>query len=99
MLVIDHDKILEYFNVRTIGKIKAISTSKIKKIIAIKKKWREKGKRENDFGSKPHSKGEHFSRSKILFFDIILAKIIIVIMIKKIIIDIKNIDKITYTII
>ena len=38
MLVNDHDKILEYFNVRIIGRIKAISTSKIKKIIAIKKK-------------------------------------------------------------
>jgi hypothetical protein len=44
------------------GKIKAISTSKIKKIIAIKKNRIEKGMREELNGLNPHSKGEDFSR-------------------------------------
>lgn len=52
-----------------IGKIKAISTSKIKKIIVIKKNRNEKGIREDDFGSNPHSKGELFSRSINVFLD------------------------------
>lgn len=37
------------------GKIKAISTSKIKNKIEIKKNRYEKANRVNDFGSKPHS--------------------------------------------
>ena len=53
------------------GKSSVISTSKIKKITAIKKKRREKGKRADPLGSNPHSKGEFFSRSIIVF----LAKI------------------------
>jgi hypothetical protein len=60
------------------GKIKAISTSKIKKITVIKKKWREKGIRAEDFGSNPHSKGEDFSRSMNDFFDKIVDKNIII---------------------
>lgn len=55
-----------------IGKIKVISTSKIKKITATKKKCSEKGTRAEDFGSYPHSKGEPFSRS-IFFFIAITA--------------------------
>jgi len=51
------------------GKIKAISTSKIKKMIAIKKNRIEKGSREEFIGLKPHSKGDNFSRSIIFFFD------------------------------
>lgn len=89
---------MECLIITIIGKIKAISTSKIKKIIAIKKNWREKGNREEDFGSNPHSKGEHFSRSKIVFFDKIDAKTITVIEIKRINIAIHNINKIIYTI-
>lgn len=81
-----------------IGKINAISTSKIRKIIAIKKKCKEKGKREEDLGSNPHSKGEHFSRSRIVFFDKIVANIIITIAIINKIEEIKNIIKIIYTI-
>lgn len=46
------------------GRTKAISTSKIKKITANKKNRMEKGRRAEDFGSNPHSKGELFSRSK-----------------------------------
>lgn len=79
------------------GKIKVISTSKIKKIIAIKKKCNEKGIRADDLGSKPHSNGEFFSRSIKVFFVIIVAKTIII---QTIIIIIKeNLIKmkITYT--
>lgn len=53
-----------------IGKIIVISTSKIKKIIAIKKKCKEKGKRLDDFGSNPHSKGDLFSRSENDFLEV-----------------------------
>lgn len=48
---------------KIIGNISAISTSKIKKIIAIKKNLIEKGKREELKGSNPHSKGVVFSRA------------------------------------
>lgn len=58
-----------------------ISTSKIRKIIAIKKNWSENGIRADDFGSNPHSNGELFSRSVIFFFEIMLTKIIIIILI------------------
>lgn len=51
------------------GKRRVISTSKIKKITAIKKKRSENGNRAVPFGSKPHSNGEFFSRSEIVFFD------------------------------
>lgn len=60
-----------------IGRIKAISTSKIKKITVIKKKCKEKGIRAEDLGSNPHSKGEHFSRSIKDFLDKIIDIIII----------------------
>lgn len=86
-------------NTKIIGKIRAISTSKIKKIIAIKKKCRENGRREDDFGSKPHSKGEHFSRSKIVFLERIVAKIIMIQASNRRIKPIVNIIKIIYTII
>jgi hypothetical protein len=81
-----------------IGKINAISTSKIKKIIAIKKNCKEKGSREEDFGSNPHSNGEHFSRSIIVFFDKIEANNITITEIIKISNDIDKINKIIYTI-
>ena len=61
-----------------IGKINAISTSKIKKIIVIKKNRIEKGMREDSIGSNPHSKGDLFSRSLLVFFDKVVAKIIII---------------------
>lgn len=72
-------------NVIIIGKIKAISTSKIKKITVIKKKCKENGIRAEDKGSNPHSKGEHFSRSfkdfldNIIEINIIILEIIIII--------------------
>ena len=46
-------------------------------MIVIKKNRKEKGRRDEDFGSNPHSKGEHFSRSTSVFFDKIDANIII----------------------
>jgi len=94
MLVVIHTNILEKFIITIIGKIKAISTSKIKKIIAIKKNCKEKGNREEDLGSNPHSKGELFSRSIIDFLDRIDANIITtpeIIIINKPIIKIKRI--------
>lgn len=45
------------------GNNKVISTSKIRKITAIKKKRNENGIRAVFKGSNPHSKGEDFSRS------------------------------------
>lgn len=76
-----------------IGKIKAISTSKIKKIIVIKKNRIENGSREEFIGSNPHSKGDVFSRSFNDFFDNKDAKYItiieIVIIIKAIIYSVK----------
>lgn len=45
-LVIDQLIIFDDFIIKIIGRIKAISTSKIKKIIAIKKNRNENGKRE-----------------------------------------------------
>lgn len=63
ILVNIQEKILQDLKVNTIGRIKAISTSKIKKIIVIKKNRIEKGIREEFIGSNPHSKGDDFSRS------------------------------------
>lgn len=71
--------------------MRAISTSKIKKITVIKKKWRENGIRALELGSNPHSNGEHFSRSINNFFDRIIDviikifEIIIIIIVSKII--------------
>lgn len=43
------------------GRIITISISKIKKITAIKKNFKEKGIRDKENGSNPHSKGDSFS--------------------------------------
>lgn len=61
--VIVHESVQEVFKVKIMGIIRTISTSKIKKIIVIKKNRIEKGNREEFKGSKPHSKGDVFSRS------------------------------------
>jgi len=53
-----------------IGIIRVISTSKIKKITAIRKNCIEKGRREGLFGSYPHSKAEDFSREINLLVEI-----------------------------
>jgi hypothetical protein len=88
---------LEILKIIIIGKIKAISTSKIKKIIVIKKNRMEKGRRAEFIGSKPHSKGDVFSRSFIVFFANKDAKYITIIAINKITNDIKYKFMIIYT--
>lgn len=96
MIVVTNQVVkLLIFRVIIIGIIKAISTSKIRKIIAIKKKCKEKGNREELNGSNPHSNGDLFSRSLIIFFDKILARIITSI---AIVIIINLIQKIMYII-
>ena len=55
------------------GRRIAISTSKIKKRMAIMKNRSENGIRDLEKGVKPHSKGEVFSRLKIVFFPRSLA--------------------------
>lgn len=82
--------IFERFKEEIIGNNKVISTSKIKKITAIKKNCIEKGIRAEFLGSNPHSKGLDFSRSLNLFLDKIFAIIIIIFLIKKIIKEIIN---------
>lgn len=77
-LIINQSKGLDQFKFMIDGRIKVISTSKIKKIMAIKKNCNEKGTREEDFWSNPHSKEESFSRSNKDFFDKMLHAIIII---------------------
>ena len=61
-------RILDRLIIIARGSNSVISTSKIKKITAIKKNRRENGRRADPFGSNPHSNGEFFSRSIIVFF-------------------------------
>lgn len=68
MIVINQYIIFVLFIVIIIGNIIVISTSKIKKMTAIKKNWIENGVRGDLFGSNPHSNGLIFSRSIIFFF-------------------------------
>lgn len=86
----------EDFNVKIIGRIKAISTSKIKKIIAIKKNRIEKGNRDEFIGLNPHSNGDSFSRSEIFFLPKIVDRAITIKAIIKIIHAIINKFKIIY---
>jgi hypothetical protein len=87
---------LEVFSVKIIGRIRAISTSKIRKIIAIKKNRIEKGRREEFIGVNPHSNGDSFSRSEIFFFLRIEDKIITINATIKIIRDIISKFRIIY---
>jgi hypothetical protein len=54
----------------------AISTSKIMKITAIRKNRVENGGRAEFFGTNPHSNGDLFSRSSLIFFEINVVRII-----------------------
>ena len=67
--VISHVLMFDREIIGTNGSKSVISTSKIKKITAMRKKRREKGMRAEPLGSNPHSKGEFFSRSLIVFLD------------------------------
>jgi len=73
-----------------------ISTSKIKKIIVIRKKWIEKLIRGLERGSNPHSKGEIFSNSLGDFLFRIRVKKIIILEITIRILNIVNIREIIY---
>lgn len=87
--------ILVIFRDTTRGSSRVISTSKIRKITAIRKNCRENGIRAEDFGSKPHSNGDLFSRSMNVFFEIILAIIITTILSIRINIEIVVVRNIT----
>lgn len=85
----------DFSKIKGIGIKRVISTSKIKKIKATKKKWREKGRRDILFGSNPHSNAEFISRENIFFspineFNTIKTIEIIMLIINKI-------SKITFT--
>lgn len=54
-LVKNQEKILVKLNVEAIGRRRVISTSKIKKITAIRKNRSENGSRADPLGSNPHS--------------------------------------------
>ena len=71
-----HGLILSDVITSGIGMRIVISTSKIRKITATKKKCREKGIRADDFGSYPHSNGVPFSRFISFFIDRALLIII-----------------------
>jgi hypothetical protein len=62
-----------------IGRSNAISTSKIKKITAMRKNRSENGRRADLSGSNPHSNGDLFSRSSIFFFEIREVSIITIV--------------------
>jgi hypothetical protein len=90
-------KRFEIFIIKIIGIRRVISTSKIKKITAIKKNCRENGKRADDLGSNPHSKGEFFSRSEWVFLEIRVASIITIKEINRRILEIVMVIIIIYT--
>lgn len=87
--VIDHIIRFDEKKVKIIGRISAISISKIKKIIVIRKNRREKGTRELEIWLKPHSNGDIFSLSIFIFFEIkidtFITKIEIIVVINVII--------------
>lgn len=85
-LIIVHEINSDVFIIIVIGSRITISTSKIRKITAIRKNRNENGIRADLFGSNPHSKGDLFSRSSIDFFDSIVAINIIIVDNRRIII-------------
>jgi len=74
--MITHDLIFDVIMVIGIGSSSAISTSKIIKITAIRKNRDENGSRTEFFGSNPHSNGDLFSRSSLIFFEIRVVRTI-----------------------
>lgn len=97
ILVKDQINRLENLIIIIIGKISAISTSKIKKIIAIIKNRNENGRREDSEGSNPHSYGDLFSRSIKAFLANKDARSITIAAIRKTIVAMITVEKITYT--
>jgi hypothetical protein len=78
------------------GSRRAISTSKIMKMTAIRKNRDENGSRAEFFGSNPHSNGDLFSRSLFIFFDSSVAIIITAVVMVIVIVAITIIIIITY---
>jgi hypothetical protein len=68
VLIIIQDLMFDVSIAIGIGNSRAISASKIMKTAAIKKNREEKGCRAEFFGSNPHSNGDLFSRSSLIFF-------------------------------
>ena len=89
-----HVLIFESEIIGTRGRRSVISTSKMRKITAIKKNRRENGIRADPLGSKPHSNGEFFSRSLIVFFESKEDKIIKILAMIKITVINRDKDKI-----
>ena len=83
--------------IEAIGSNKVISTSKIRKIKAIKKNRKEKGSRADFLGSNPHSYGEFFSRSIMVFLARIEDKNITTEAIKKVSKEIVEINRIIFS--
>jgi hypothetical protein len=79
-----------------IGRSRAISTSKIRKITAIRKNRSENGIRADLLGSNPHSNGDLFSRSSISFLDSRDATIMIIVDKDKATVDVAIIIVIIY---
>ena len=69
-LMIIHDLMFDVIMVIGIGSSSAISMSKFMKITAIRKNRDENGSRAKFFGSNPHSNGDLFSRSSLIFLEI-----------------------------
>jgi hypothetical protein len=59
-----------------IGSSSTISTSKIMKITVVRKNRDENGRRADFFWSNPHSNGDIFSRSSLIFLEIKVVRII-----------------------
>ena len=74
--MVNHEKSLVTLKMDANGNRRVISTSKIRKITAIRKNRREKGNRADPFGSNPHSYGEFFSRSVMVFLEMADARVI-----------------------
>ena len=74
IMVIDHELKLDLCRFEMVGRMRVISTSKTRKIIAIMKNRIENGWRDDFMGSNPHSKGEDFSWSSVFLIESIEAR-------------------------
>jgi len=86
-MIIVHEVMFLIKEVRGKGSRMVISTSKIKKMIAIRKNRRENGIRLDEKGSNPHSNGDDFSRLVNVFFLSIEAVSAMMVEINSVVID------------
>lgn len=77
VVIKSHVLVEDILNVIIIGMIMVISTSNTRNNVATRKNWIENGIRGDLLGSNPHSNGDIFSRSMILFFLVKMQIIII----------------------